>query len=150
LPTTKGRTKFLPMKTLPITEQDKKLINAAREIISKHYREDWNEVGAALLTRSGRVYTAVNIDAHVGRIAVCAEAIVIGKAISDGEREFDTIVAVKHPHPDEIAREIKVVSPCGMCRELISDYGKDAKVIFSDEGQIKKCPVADLLPAKYV
>ena len=138
------------MKTLPIREQDTKLINAAKEIISKRYRENWNEIGAALLTKSGKVYTAVNIDAHVGRIAVCAEAIAIGMAISEGEKEFDTIVAVKHPCTSEIDQEIRVVSPCGMCRELISDYGNDAKVIFSEEGQIKKCLVSDLLPAKYV
>ncbi|MBI2328864.1 MAG: cytidine deaminase [Chloroflexi bacterium] len=138
------------MQTLPITKKDQELIEAARGIISKYYRENWNEIGVALLTKSGKTYTAVNIDAYIGRIAVCAEAIVIGKAISDGEREFDTIVAVKHPHPGEIDRKIKVASPCGMCRELISDYGRGIEVIFTEQDKIKKCRVMELLPAKYV
>jgi cytidine deaminase len=138
------------MKTLPLTKKDEKLIEAARGVISKYYEYDKHEIGAALLTKSGKIFTAVNIDANVGRIAVCAEAIVIGKAISEGEKEFDTIVAVRHPDADEADQEIRVVSPCGMCRELISDYGKDIKVIFSEQDQIKKCCVLELLPAKYV
>ena len=138
------------MKTLPVTKSDEKLIKAAKDVITKYFRENWHEIGAALLTKSGKIFTAVNVDANVGRIAVCAEAIVIGKAISEGEKRFDTIVAVKHPNPTEGNYEIKVVSPCGMCRELISDYGKDIKIIFSEQGQTKKCRILDLIPAKYV
>ncbi|MHC1605351.1 MAG: cytidine deaminase, partial [Candidatus Methanofastidiosia archaeon] len=108
------------MKNMEITEEDKELINAAKDVISKYYKYGRHHVGAALRTKSGKIFTAVHIEANVGRIAVCAEAIVIGKAISEGESEFDTIVAVSYPQPDEKDQEIKVVSPCGMCRELIS------------------------------
>jgi len=138
------------MKTLPITKKDEKLIAAAREIISKYYQYNKHGIGAALLTKSGRIFTAVHLEANVGRIAVCAEAIVIGKAISEGEKKFNTIVAVSHPDPDEADQEVRIVSPCGMCRELISDYGKDIKVIFADGDKTKKCYVLELLPAKYV
>ncbi|WP_412760704.1 hypothetical protein [Peribacillus frigoritolerans] len=55
----------------------------------------------------------------------------MGKAISDGEKGFDTIVAVKHPYSDDEERAFKVVSPCGMCRELISDYAKECFVILN-------------------
>jgi cytidine deaminase len=91
----------------------------------------------------------VHLEANVGRVAVCAEVVVIGKAISEGENEFDTIVAVRHPNPNEQNQEIKVVSPCGICRELISDYGADTKIIFSDNNEVKKCVVSDLLPYKF-
>jgi cytidine deaminase len=138
------------MKTLPITKQDQELIEAAKRVISKYYQHNKQEIGAALLTKSGRIFTAVHLGANVGRIAVCAEAIVIGKAISEGEKEFDTVVAVKHPDPVDADQEIRVASPCGMCRELISDYGRDIKVIFAEQGKIKKCHVLELLPAKYV
>jgi cytidine deaminase len=53
-------------------------------------------------------------------ITVCAEAIAIGNAILNGERYFDTVVAVRRPYFDEKNRELRVVSPCRMCRELIS------------------------------
>ena len=58
-----------------LSEQDKELIVAATRAIRERYRDDWQEVGAAMRTRDGRVVTGVNIDAYIGRIAVCAEAI---------------------------------------------------------------------------
>lgn len=132
-----------------ITDDDRELIDRARDIITKRYKEGWHSIGSAIRTKSGKIITAVHIDANVGRIAVCAEAIAIGKAISEGHEDFDTIVAVAHPHPEDEDREIKVVSPCGMCRELISDYGEHVKVIYPKENGIGKCDVLDLLPYKY-
>ncbi len=137
------------MKTLPITIGDEQLIEVAKDTILKYYKSGKHHIGAALRTKSGKIFTAVHLEANVGRVAVCAEAIVIGKAISEGEDKFDTIVAVRHPNPDEQSQEIRVVSPCGICRELISDYGADTKVIFSDNNEVKKCVVLDLLPYKF-
>lgn len=137
------------MKTLAITFEDEQLIKAAKDIISKYYKHGKHHVGAALRTKSGKIFTAVHLEANVGRAAVCAEAIVIGKAISEGENEFDTIVAVRHPNPHEQNQKIRIVSPCGICRELISDYGADVKVIFSGNGEVKKCVILDLLPHKF-
>ncbi|MNE57797.1 Blasticidin-S deaminase [compost metagenome] len=74
---------------------------------------------------------------------------VIGKAISEGYKEFDTIVAVRHPDPDSEDREIRVVSPCGMCRELIADYARDCKVILPGEEGLAKADILDLLPLRY-
>ena len=137
------------MKILSITIEDEQLIKAAKDAILKYYKYGKHQIGAALRTKSGKIFTAVHLEANVGRVAVCAEAVVIGKAISEGEKEFDTIVAVRHPNPDEQNQEIKVVSPCGICRELISDYGADTKIIFSDNNEVKKCVVSDLLPYKF-
>ncbi len=81
-------------------------------------------------TRDGRIITGVNIDAYLGRMAVCAEAIAIGRSITEaGDQGIDTIVAVRHPRPHEEDQSIKVVSPCGSCRELIHDYDPKARVI---------------------
>jgi cytidine deaminase len=133
-----------------LTDQDKKLIAVATEVISKRYRNDWQEVGAAMLTRDGRIVTGVNIDAYIGRIAVCAEAIAIGRAITEkGDCGIDTIVAVRHPKPDEPGK-IAVVSPCGICRELIHDYDAKARVIVPDNGREPKVvSIGELLPNKY-
>ena len=68
---------------MPLTKKDQELIDAATTAIDERYRNDWQEVGAAMRTRDGRIVTGVNIDAIVGRIAVCAEAIAIGRAITE-------------------------------------------------------------------
>jgi cytidine deaminase len=135
---------------MKLTAKDKELIAAATEAIASRYRNDWQEVGAALRTRDGRVVTGVNLDAYVGRGAVCAEAICIGTALTQkGDKGIETIVAVRHPKPGEKG-EIAVVSPCGACRELIHDYDAKARVIVPDG---KKGPsvstIGALLPNKY-
>jgi cytidine deaminase len=133
-----------------LSAQDNELIAAAREAIKRRYRNDWQEVGAALRTRNGRIFTGVNLDAYLGRMAVCAEAIALGKVITDaGEIAIDTIVAVRHPKPNEADQEIRVVSPCGSCRELIYDYDRNARVILPNGKDCSVVPITELLPNKY-
>jgi len=133
-----------------LSKKDKELITAATKAIGARYRNDWQEVGAALRTRDGRIVTGVNIDAYIGRIAVCAEAIAIGRAITEnGDHGIDTIVAVRHPKPDEPGK-VAVVSPCGICRELIHDYDAKARVIVPDNGRAPMTvSIGELLPNKY-
>ena len=79
---------------MTLTDKDQELIEAATGAIRSRYRNEWQEVGAALRTRDGRIVTGVNIDAYIGRIAVCAEAIAVGRAITEsGDQGIDTIVA---------------------------------------------------------
>jgi cytidine deaminase len=133
-----------------LTKEDRDLIEAAREAIRQRYRNDWQEVGAALRTRDGRVVTGVNIDAYLGRMAVCAEPIAIVRAITEaGDKGIETIVAVRHPKPEDPDRTIKVVSPCGMCRETIYDYDAKARVIVPNGNSEEVVSIADLLPNKY-
>ena len=132
------------------SKKDQELIDAATKAIRRRYRNDWQEVGAAVRTRDGRIVTGVNIDAYIGRIAVCAEAIAIGRAITEkGDHGIETIVAVRHPKPDEPGK-IAVVSPCGICRELIHDYDAKARVIVPNSGKTPKVTkIGELLPNKY-
>ena len=136
---------------MSVTETDRALIASAIEAITRRYRNDWQEVGAALLTRSGKLFVAVNLDAYLGRMAVCAEAVALGQVITElGEAGIDTIVAVRHPKPHETDREIRVVSPCGACRELIWDYDRNARVLVPGaDGVVEAVGIADLLPNKY-
>jgi len=129
---------------------DKELIAAATAAIKLRYRNDWQEVGAALRTRSGKVFTGVNLDAYLGRMAVCAEAVALGRAFVDlGDDGIDMIVAVRHPPPDQKDQTVAVVSPCGACRELIFDYDRKARVIVPNGKSAEAVPIADLLPNKY-
>lgn len=104
-----------------MNEIHEKLVNNAKKLIAERYKEGFHHIGASLRTKAGKEYSAVHLEAYVGRIAVCAEAIAIGRAAADGETDIDAIVAVNNCG--------EVVAPCGMCRELISDYSPDATVI---------------------
>ena len=137
-------------RPVKLNAADKKLIAAARAAIKSRYRDDWQEVGAALRTRSGKIFTGVNLDAYLGRMAVCAEAVALGRAFVDlGDDGIETIVAVRHPPPYEKSQDIAVVSPCGACRELIFDYDRKARVIVPNGKTPKPVPIAELLPNKY-
>jgi cytidine deaminase len=127
------------MSTQP--QLDNELIQIAQELIRRRFVEGRHHIAAALRTRRGAVFTGVHVEANVGRIAVCAEAVAIGAAATAGDTEIATIVAVNDFG--------EIVSPCGMCRELISDYAPDATVIIARCGQATPLPVKDLLPHKY-
>ncbi|AAK80556.1 cytidine deaminase [Clostridium acetobutylicum] len=137
------------MNIFEIDEKDTELIVEAENIINDLYETDKHHIGCAIRTKEGKIITAVHIEAYIGRVTVCAEAIAIGKAISEGIKEFETIVAVRHPAPDELDKIIKVVTPCGMCRELISDYCQDVNVIIPYKNKVVKCKISELLPLKY-
>ena len=133
-----------------LSKEDRDLIAAASEAIKTRYRNEWQEVGAAMRTRDGRIITGVNIDAYLGRMAVCAEAIAIGRSITEaGDQGIDMIVAVRHPRPHEEDQTIKVVSPCGSCRELIHDYDPKARVIVPNGPEPSVMSISELLPNKY-
>ncbi len=122
-------------------KKDLQLIEAARSIIALRSKPEAHEVGAALRTRSGKLFAAVNVKANVGRVSICAEAVAIGMAASAGDTDIERIVAV-----DQKGR---IISPCGMCREMISDYAPQAEVIVSGGDGMEILKVADLLPHKF-
>jgi len=135
------------MQTVAFTAADRELVAAAEAELRKNFVRHRHHVAAALRMQSGKVFTGMHIEATVGRISVCAEAVVLGKALGE-ERELDTIVAVRYVDAD--AREaIEIVAPCGMCRELITDYGPDAYVLVDVGGTIVKTRMLELLPQKY-
>lgn len=71
-------------------------------------------VGAALLTKSGKLYTGCNIENAAFPVTCCAERVAIFKAISDGEKEFaEMAVAADTKRP---------VPPCGSCRQVMSEF----------------------------
>lgn len=128
------------MKKYDITKNDRELIEIALEVLNKNFDDGiYNHtVGCALLCKNGEIYKGVNCDGIHGS---CAEYITMGIAISNGEREFDTIVAVHDKAPN------CVVSPCGNCRQMLFEYCPDIKVIVNDEnGNLTKVTAKDLLP----
>ena len=83
-------------------------------------------------------------------MAVCAEAVALGQAITNaGEFGIESIVAVRHPPPEEKDSPIAVVSPCGACRELIWDYDRNARVIVPGPNGPEGVGIGELIPNKY-
>ncbi len=120
---------------------DEQLLEFTRELAKNRFRQGAHHVFAAIRTRSGAVFPGVHLEATVGRIAVCAEAIALGNAAIAGDTAVEAVVAVN--------RNGDVVSPCGMCRELILDYAPAAEVIILDPAGLERVPLASLLPNKY-
>ncbi len=128
---------------------DTALVEAARAVLVKHYRPHWHTVGAALRSRDGRIWTGVHLGATVGRLSVCAEAVALGRAILEGDGTVECAVAVRHPKAEESVREIAVVPPCGACREMLTDYARDAAVIVPGAEGPRRVGIGVLLPLPY-
>ena len=131
------------MVTHAVTDKDKELIKLALEVLEKNFDDGvYNHtVGSALLCKNGRIFLGVNCDGVHGS---CAEFISVGAAITDGERDFDTIVAVHDKAHNYL------LPPCGNCRQMLLEYCPDIKVILNDEtGNIVKINVRELLPLAY-
>lgn len=137
------------LAAVPLEAGDDELIAAARAVLAQHYRPFWHTVASALRGRDGRIWTGVHLGATVGRLQICAEAVALGRAVLQGDGTIETVVAVRHPKPEEDERDIAVVSPCGACRELIIDYAPDAMVIVPGPLVLVKLPVRALLVSPY-
>jgi cytidine deaminase len=130
------------MENPDIDPRDRELIAAATDVIRKNFREGRHSVGAAVRCSSGKTYVGVNIDSC--GYGPCAEPIAVGAAISAGETQIQSIVAVEGR-----SGEYHVLSPCGNCRQLLLDYAPEALVIVSHDGKVAKMRARDLLPAPY-
>lgn len=98
-------------------------------------------VGAALRTRSGKIYTGCNIENASYGLTVCAERVAIWKAVSEGETEFDVLVVVTSIGG----------SPCGACRQVMAEFALDMPVIIADLEQVHSVStVAELLPGAFL
>jgi cytidine deaminase len=138
-----------PAEGLPLDGDDLELLEAAEAALRRHYRPFWHTVAAALRGRDGRIWTGLHLGATVGRLSVCAEAVALGRAVLEGDGKVATVVALRHPKPDEHDRRLAVVSPCGACREMLVDYAPEALVILPLPGGPLKLPARSLLALPY-
>jgi cytidine deaminase len=126
----------------PVTlDGDLDLVKMARQARERAYAPYSNfAVGAALLGRSGRVYTGCNIENASYPLTTCAEHTAVVKAVSEGERDFEAIAVVTGTG----------AMPCGACRQVLREFGGvdgDLRVIVADtEGATRTFTIAELLP----
>lgn len=104
-------------------------------------------VGAALLTKSGKVYTGCNIENASYSPTVCAERTAIFKAVSEGEREFLKI-AVAGGKNGKITGEFP---PCGVCRQVMAEFcGEDFEIlVVKGENSFTEYTFSDILPFSF-
>ena len=131
------------MMTLKLTDEDRQsLIDLANEARRRAYVPYSNyPVGAALRTKSGKLFTGVNVENAAYPTTMCAERTAVFKAISEGEREFEVIAVVTDNGG----------SPCGSCRQVLAEFGLDTVVLIADgDGKlIQETTVNDLLPGAF-
>ncbi len=132
------------------SEALKSFVQQAVSTISRRYVENHHQIGAAILTGDGRVFTGLHVEAMVGRASVCAEAVALGKACEFGATDLRLIAAVRHPKPSEKERSIELVSPCGLCREILLDYSDRLQVVVGGNDNYTLVPLSEMLPMKYV
>lgn len=128
---------------MSLTQQEKQsLIDLANTARQRAYAPYSNyPVGAALRTKTGRIFTGVNVENAAYPHTMCAERVAIFKAVSEGEREFEVISVVTDNGG----------SPCGGCRQVMAEFGLDTIVLMADgSGKlIKETTVKELLPEAF-
>lgn len=119
------------------------LIEAARKARENAYAPFSHfQVGAALRTRSGRIFSGCNVENASYGLTVCAERVAVFKAISEGEREFEAISVVTDAET--------LTPPCGACRQILWEFCGNADVVLANlSGQMKVHRMRDLLPEPF-
>jgi cytidine deaminase len=130
------------MKTMLTDIQKNEMIRSALQSRQNAYAPySGYAVGAALLTRSGEIFTGVNVENAAYPSGTCAERVAVFKAVSEGEKDFEAIVVASSNGG----------TPCGACRQVLSEFGLDIKVLIVDrEGKsVLDTTVGELLPGAF-
>ena len=124
------------------TEKKAELVRLALEARQLAY-EPYSHypVGAAILTEAGNIYTGANVENASYPLSMCAERVALFQAVTNGDRQLAVIAVVTDNGG----------SPCGACRQVLSEFSLDALVIMADgEGNIvEEMKVSELLPAAF-
>ena len=122
-----------------------KLISIAKDSRKNSYSPYSNyKVGCALLTKTGKVFSGCNIE-NDGIMSICAERVAFVKALSEGEKEFEALLVLGGKE------ELVYTSPCGYCRQFISEFCDSTFPIYIcyEDNKIDKKILADLLPNSF-
>ena len=124
------------------------LLSQAIEAMEKSYSPySGCKVGAALLTKSGKIFTGTNIENAAFSPTVCAERVAFFKAISEGETEFSAIAVVG----GKDGRIDGIFAPCGVCRQVMREFcNDDFKIIMGiNDLEYKTITLSELLPISF-
>lgn len=121
---------------------DEVLLNYAKEVMKNAYAPYSKfQVGAALLTAKGTVYTGCNVENSSFGATICAERNAIFQAIANGEKDFVKIAIC--------CSEDRFPVPCGMCLQVMQEFNDEIEIILSNQTSIKKYTLKDFLPVSF-
>ena len=130
-------------------ESDTSLLAQAQQQLTNILIPDKHFVVAAIRGKSGKVYIGFNLKTTATRASICAEGIALAKAIESGEIDIDALIVVAQLAEKDGTQKPVVVTPCGICRELLYDYAPNAYLIRSDETTLSRVPIKELLVLPY-
>lgn len=119
-------------------------INQAKKVRENAYAPYSNfKVGASVIMKSGNIYTGCNIENSSFSLTCCAERVAIFNAIANDETDFDCLVVT--------ANTEEPVSPCGACRQVMSEFFNEQTEIYlmNSSDSIKKVNIEQLLPSSF-
>jgi cytidine deaminase len=128
--------------------EDIRLLEIAQALLARVWVQGRHEVATALRAADGNIYTGVHLEGSCRRSSICAEGVALGTARAGLEPgsplRIDTVVSVQI----KPAGQFRIIAPCGVCRELISDYSPDTKIWITADAGIIAVAAQDLLPHK--
>jgi cytidine deaminase len=118
-----------------------KIANEARKHAYAPYSKDF-KVGAAVLTEDGSIFPGCNVENSSFGATMCAERVAVFKAVCEGHRKIRAIAV--------IADDSQPIAPCGMCLQVISEFGQDADIIMANtKGDVELTNMKVLLPRNF-
>jgi cytidine deaminase len=129
-----------------LTKADVELIDIASEHAKKRFKKKFISIGGAVRTKSGKIYTGINLKYRVRNTSTCGEAMAIYMALNDGEDKLDTIVGVKYIAESD---SFEVVNGCGWCRQLFN-YNTPLNVIIDNAGVLEVVKAEKLMPYAFL
>lgn len=121
------------------------LIKKAEEMTQRSYAPYSKfHVGCAVLSKEGNVYTGCNVENASYGLALCSERTAIFSGVSTEGKGFEIAALAVATNPT-----IDPASPCGACRQVMSEFGKDFPIIFFKDGSYKDFSLQELLPFRF-
>ncbi|MFC8845994.1 MULTISPECIES: hypothetical protein [unclassified Micromonospora] len=141
-----------PVTRVPVpadmSAADAELLERAQDLLGRVWVAGRHEVATALRTADGGVFTGVHLEGSCRRSSICAEGVALGAARTGLDPAasllVDTVVSVQVKPADTF----RIIAPCGVCRELISDYSPDATIWLTGGVGPVRMRALDLLPEK--
>jgi len=131
-----------------MAREELELLQIAQALLGRVWVQGRHEVATALRTADGAVYTGVHMEGSCRRSSICAEGVALGAAragiVPGSALQIKAVVSVQI----KPAGQYRIIAPCGVCRELISDYCPEARVWITGENGIEAVAALDLLPHK--
>lgn len=128
--------------------EDIRLLEIAQELLARVWVHGRHEVATALRAADGQIYTGVHLEGSCRRSSICAEGVALATARAGIAPEAPLIVQAVVSVQIKPAGQFRIIAPCGVCRELISDYSPDATIWITADNGIQAMPALDLLPSK--